>query len=117
MVVAGCCGDAGGNIDEGEGGVGGGKEEGPLPLLYPLLLLGDAIVIIVLFGDGVALNEPGREAGEMTWRVSPVALPCAFIAIASTLAGRVGNSLIVFCACVGGALEALGGILEETWWI
>ena len=41
MVVAGCCGDAGGNIDEGEGGVGGGKEDGPLPLLYPLLLLAD----------------------------------------------------------------------------
>ena len=54
------------------------------------------MVIMVLFGDGVALNEPGSEAGEMTWRVNPVAFPWAFIAIASTLAGLVGNNLIVF---------------------
>ena len=82
-----------------------------------------AIVIMVLFGDGVALNDPGSEAGEMTCRVNPVEPPCAFIAIASTLAGLVGNNLIVFCACVGGALEARGGVLAfpkippDTWWI
>ena len=58
-------------------------------------MLGGAIVIMVLFGDGVALNEPGSEAGEMTWRVNPVAFPWAFIAIASTLAGLVGNSLLL----------------------
>ena len=109
-------------MDDGDGGVGGGNDEGPLLLLCPLLL-GDAIVIMVLFGDGVALNDPGSEAGEMTCRVNPVEPPCAFIAIASTLAGLVGNNLIVFCACVGGALEARGGVLAfpkippDTWWI
>ena len=62
------------------------------------LLPGDAMVMIVLLGDGVALNEPGSDAGEMTLRVIPAAPPCALIAIASTLEGLVGRSLIVFCA-------------------
>ena len=68
-----------------------------MPLGYPLLL-GDAIVMIVLFGDGVARKEPGSDAGEITLRVIPAAPPCALIAIASTLDGLVGRSLIVFCA-------------------
>ena len=82
-------------IDDGDGGVGGGKDEGPLPLGYPLLL-GDAIVIIALFGDGVARKEPGSEAGEITWRVTPEGPAWAFIAMASTLAGLVGKRRIVF---------------------
>ena len=83
------------NIEDGDGGVGGGKDEGPLPLGHPLLP-GDAIVMIVLFGEGVARNEPGNDAGEMTFRVITAAPPCALIAIASTLDGLVGKSLIVF---------------------
>ena len=79
-------------MDDGEGGVGGGKDKVPLPLGYPQLL-GDAIVMMVLFGDGVALKDPGSEAGEITCRVNPA---CAFMATASTLAGLVGKSLIVF---------------------
>ena len=68
IVVAGC----GGNncilefpvIDVGEGGVGGGKDDVP-PLLFGYTPLpGDAIVMIVLLGEGVARNDPGREAGE-----------------------------------------------------